>query len=639
MWVTRAVVAYVRTTHMMRFPLIACTALLPLWIMAAFLVLAFGVARADLPREAQTAVDQGLAAIQKQDFAQANQCLQSACKKAPAADVYVSLGQAEAKIPGREMRAICWLGAYLAARPTAPDAAAVRSEIDSLQAKSRAKILAVIQSAEDVVRQMPSGEDRDRALQRLASIWESWGDETRAQKVIDLIDGPSPKSDALSNLATAYAEKAGKQFEAGDLPGSQVSLVSAQKAAQQQHDMYPRSESFPQYRIAMAHLTIARQEIRTGDITGAHASMAVALGIADSINDEWCSETKAAIATTEIGLGRVHLKSGDTPGSRESFAHALKLADFVQRPNEKYELLMDMADAQTKAGDLEGARASLVAALPLVTVYNDAGHARMEIVRAQVKAGDLVAAKKTADLIVEGEPSWKYDARRAIAEGQIRAHDLDGARKSLVSALAAVELYKNNGQGKFEAQRMIADAQIRAGATADALVTLATASKTADLLFGNSDQKSWAQQGIAEAQFKAGDKSSALKTASLIQNADVQSKTMSELAGSPNSIASIYSEPLEFPRQSEMLDLSSTITADAWIWMLHESFDAPWFTAYPDFSNYMAMADLILKTPVKNGMQRRYHPMDNVSSLIEVSSCMATAQNQVDEMLKLQFKK
>jgi hypothetical protein len=624
---------------MIRLLLIGYSAVVPLFLATVFLLLAFGTARADLPPAAQTAVDQELAAIQKQDFAQANQCFQRACDKAPAADVYASLGQAEAKIPGRELRAICWLSAYLASKPTAPDAAAVRSEIDSLQAKSRAKILVLIQSAEDGVRQMPSGETRDRALQRVAGIWESWGDETRARKIIDLIDGPSPKSDALSILATAYAEKAGKQFEAGDLAGSQDSLASAQNAEKQPHLMYPLSDWFPEYRIAMAHLVIARQQIRTEDLPGAHASMAAAQAIADSIKDEWCSETKAAIATTEIGLGRVQLKSGNTAGARETFAQALKLAVLVQSPNEKYELLMDMADAQTKAGDLEDARASLAAVLPLVTVYNDAGHARMEIVRAQVKAGDLAAAQKTADLIIEGEPSWKYDARSAIAEGQIKAGDLVGARKSLAAALEAVELYKNNGQGKFEAQRQVADAQIRAGDSAGALVTLTAASKTADLLFGNSDQKSWAQQGIAEAQFKAGDKTAALKTAGLIQNADVKSKTMSELAGSPNDIASIHSEPLEVPRQSEMLQLSSLITADAWVGMVEEGFNAPWFTAYPDFSNYMAMADLILKTPVRNGIQRAYHPMDKVSSLIEVGSCMAAAQSQVDDMLQSQFKK
>lgn len=606
---------------------------------AAFLGIGFtgpGV-RADLPEKAQFAVNQGLAATQQQDYAQANQCFQTARQEAPAADVYASIGQAEAKIPGRELRAICWLSAYLAAKPTAPDAAAVKQQVDSLQAKNRAKILALIQLTEETAQQMPADEDRDHALQSVAILWESWDDYARAQKIIDLINGMGPKSDALSTLATAFAEKAGKQFEAGDAAGSQESLASAQKAIDQ--IPWPADKSYPRYRIAMTYLVIARQQVRTGDFAGAKASMVTAQQTSDGLEDSDHSHSESSIATTEIGLGRAQLKSGDVAGARETFALALKIGDLVQRPNEKYELLMDMADAQMKAGDLTGARASLIAALPLVTIYNDAGHARMEIARAQVKAGDLVAAQKTADLIVEGEPSWIFDARTAIAEGQIKAGDLAGARKSLAMAFAVVDHYKSNGQGKIEAQRQLADAQIRAGAHADALVTLTAALKTADLIFANSDQKSWAQQAIAEAQFKAGDKAAALKTASLIQNADVKSKTLQVLAGSPNDIPSIRYERMELPKQSEILGLSWKVDADSWEWMVRDGFSEPWFTAYPDFSNYMAMADQLLKAPVRNGLQPSYHQMNKVESLIEVARCMVPAQSRVDDVLKMQFKK
>ena len=614
--------------------------LMPLRVLLAVLALRLplNTAHAELPPAAEAAVDQGLVAIQKQDFMLANQCLQSAREKAPSADVCASFGQAEAKIPGRELRAICWLGAYLAAKPAAADAAAVRGQIDLLQSKSRAKILALIQLAEESAKQMPPGEARDEACQRVAGIWESWGDETRARKVVDLIADPNSKANALSGLATAYADKAGKQFEAGDLARSRDSLVSAQNAVQQRHEMYALSDSFPQYRIAMAHLEIARQQIRTSDLPGARASIAAAQAIADSISDEWHSEIEGEIATIEIGMGRLQLKTGDAAGSRESFAQAVKLADLVQKPNEKYDLLMDMADAQTKAGDLEGARASLAEALPLVIIYGDPGHARIEIVRAQVKSGDLAAAQKTADIIVKGQPSLKYDAGRAIAEGQIKAGDLAGARKSLAAALEVVESYQNNGEGKFDAERMVADAQIRAGDSAGALDTLALATKTADLLYTNSVQKSFARQGIAEAQFKAGNKAAALKTASLIQNAIIKVKTMSEIGGSPNNIASIYSEPFTFLRRSEFLELSSSIDANGWIRTLQENFDHPWFTVYPDFSNYMGMATL--STPVvAEGIQESHHPMDKVSALMEIGSCMASDQIRVDEMLKSQFKK
>ena len=90
---------------------------------------------------------------------------------------------------------------------------------------------------------------------------------------------------------------------------------------------------------------------------------------------------------------------------------------------------------------------------------------------------------------------------------------------------------------------------------------------------------------------------------------------------------------------SEILGMPSSINADSWVMMFQEYLDAPWFTAYPDFSNYMAMADQILKTPVRNGAQRAYHPMDKVASLIEIASAMANAQRGVNTFLKMQFKK
>ena len=607
---------------------------LPLTTVIASLI-ALGLAHADISPETQAAIDQGLSALQTQNFSSAGACFQKARALGPASEVDSSIGQAEAKIPGRELRAICWLGAYLAAKPTATDAEAVKREIDSLQTKSQTRILALVQSAEDAAQGMPSGEPRDQALRSVAGLWESLDDETHARKTIDLIDSKGPKSDAFSTLACAYAEKAAKQFEQVDLAGMQRSLDQAQSMVQ----LMAFQDTYPQYRIAMAHLTIARQQVRTGDFSGARASMVAAQEIGDAITDNWHSEIDAAVTTAEIGLGRAQLKTGDAAGARETFALALKKADAVQRPNEKYDVLMDMADAQTKAGDLVDARASLATALPLVTVYNDAGHARMEIVRAQVKAGDLAAAQTTADLITEGNPSWRNDARIAIAEGQIKAGALEGARKSLGAALAAADLYENKGQGKFQAQRLIADAQTRAGDPTGALATLAAASKTADLLFPEADQKAWAQQGIAEQQFKAGDKAAAMETARLIKNADIQSETMRQLAGSPADIPSIHSEPMEPPRQSEVLGLSARINVDAWVWMLHENFDAPWFTAYSDFSDYMAMADQMQKTPVRNGPQAAVRPLDKTSALIIVGLRMTAAQHRVNECLRLQFKK
>lgn len=64
---------------------------------------------------------------------------EEARKLAPEAPViYLNLGLAESRIPGRELRAIAWFGAYLAANPTAPNAAAVKEQIAVLDVKTKA---------------------------------------------------------------------------------------------------------------------------------------------------------------------------------------------------------------------------------------------------------------------------------------------------------------------------------------------------------------------------------------------------------------------------------------------------------------------------------------------------------------------
>lgn len=47
----------------------------------------------------------------------------------------LNLGLAEAQLPGHELRAICWLEAYLATVPDAANAPAVRKQIASLKLK------------------------------------------------------------------------------------------------------------------------------------------------------------------------------------------------------------------------------------------------------------------------------------------------------------------------------------------------------------------------------------------------------------------------------------------------------------------------------------------------------------------------
>jgi hypothetical protein len=153
-------------------------------VISAALLLGWNIsaALADLPPDAQSSVDQQLAAIQKQDYVLAWTYFQEACRRADAADVYSTLGQAEAKIPGRELRAICWLGAYLAEKPSAPDVAIVRNQMDAMHIRIQDRILALVQFTQQATQEMPEGQDRDYALRSVASLGESLGNLLRPER-------------------------------------------------------------------------------------------------------------------------------------------------------------------------------------------------------------------------------------------------------------------------------------------------------------------------------------------------------------------------------------------------------------------------------------------------------------------------
>ena len=92
-----------------------------------FAALAQTTAPTALPPAAQEALNKGIIAAKVPDYPLAIRYFEEARKLAPAAPViFMNLGIAESKMPGRELRAIAWFGAYLAAVPDAPNAAAVK---------------------------------------------------------------------------------------------------------------------------------------------------------------------------------------------------------------------------------------------------------------------------------------------------------------------------------------------------------------------------------------------------------------------------------------------------------------------------------------------------------------------------------
>jgi len=175
-----------------------------------------------LPPAAQEALNKGVIAAKLPDYLLAIRYFEEARQLAPSApEVFYNLGLAESKIPGRELRAMAWFGAYLTAYPHAPNAAAVKEPIAVLEVRSQSNLSRLIQTVQDAAGQIPQdhemptmGRDKEHILYQVSNLWARSGDIARAQKIAELIVESTNWRDY------AYEAIASAQFEAGDIAGA-----------------------------------------------------------------------------------------------------------------------------------------------------------------------------------------------------------------------------------------------------------------------------------------------------------------------------------------------------------------------------------------------------------------------------------
>jgi len=224
-------------------------------------------APAPLPPAAQEALSKGIMAAKVPDYPLAIRYFEAARKAAPEAPVvFLNLGIAESKIPGRELRAIAWFGAYLAAYPDAPNAAAVREQIAVLDVRNQSNVSRLIKTAQeaaDLIREASS-----LPFLNLAEVQIKAGDKSGARRNLasaqaheDPMQGdPRVRSGQFVWIAT-------DQIKVGDDVGAWSTLMSARKAADRITED-PRYKADEQYDIASA-------QIRAGDIAGAQGTLAI----------------------------------------------------------------------------------------------------------------------------------------------------------------------------------------------------------------------------------------------------------------------------------------------------------------------------------------------------------------------------
>jgi hypothetical protein len=165
---------------------------------------------------AQGALNKGIIAAKVPDYLLAIRYFEDARKLAPDAPIiYFNLGLAESKIPGRELRAMAWFGAYLAANPNAPNAAVVKEQITVVEVRHQSNVSRLIKTVQDAAKQ--TSDFKDENLRFVAKLWAEAGDITAAVKITDLIGDTLYKRRAQRDITDVYTETGMPTQNAGAL--------------------------------------------------------------------------------------------------------------------------------------------------------------------------------------------------------------------------------------------------------------------------------------------------------------------------------------------------------------------------------------------------------------------------------------
>lgn len=432
------------------------------------------VAQEALNSAAQQAVQLGLSAAKQGDYLAAINHFQEALRLAPnASEIFFYLGVAEARIPGRELRAICWLGAYLSARPKGPDAEAVRNQISKLKVAHQKTLSLVLKSVADAAR---FSELKGPSMRDVARRWASIGDLTAALQVAaNLAELPDSQ-------AEAYAAIAEVQAKSREISGAIKTT-------------YLIADSQPAKGLAWRY--IVRSQVAV-DLAGAQKTIE---GIQDPTTKD---ATKRILSEFQARIGNV---SG-----------ALKTAESIQDADIQGSTRHEIVLMQVDAGDLDGA----LNTAKLIPAWVDQSAALYHVTLSQARKGNIDEALKTAALC----PSHRLsDLQSRIAEIQAERGDFAGALRTT----DLVEKDKQDYHARSMVQAAIAQAQMNGGDGPGARKSLASSRQSAVLL-PDSDRKSKVLRRIATLQAQNGDLAGALTVADQIQSVYWKAQTQGEMA-------------------------------------------------------------------------------------------------------------
>ncbi len=483
------------------------------FILTGFLILAVSstspvlaqTSGSTLPPKAQAAYERGTAAAEQGEWALAVKYFNEAQKAAPESpEVLFNLAFACSNAGGRDILAIAWFRAYLAAAPDAPDAPEVRKEIVNLEVKVEAAMQKLIRGGKEMAAGIVDDDDDDfnwksYAYRDIAIAQVTMHDMAGAKETVALIPGPDDGRE--SNV---YSVMALRLADAGDFAGAKEAAKQVKAAFGFMPAIYWRGN---------AYKYIAAAQAKEGDIAGAKET-ATLIGTEDLFDDYWKSVAFLDVASAQA-------KSGNRAGAKESIEVAKRAgARITDADAYRFQAYEHIAQTQLDVGDAAGARESLAVAKEAAARIEWSKHTQyIRLAELQARAGDTVAAQESIALAKKAMAQITNDrdlpkVYSNIATAQAEAGDIAGAQESI--ALAKEAAARITGHADMsEAYSSIAKVQAKAGDIAGAQESIALAEEEA-ALYKESYGNARAYSEVAKAQAEIGDIRKACQTLELI---------------------------------------------------------------------------------------------------------------------------
>jgi hypothetical protein len=270
-----------------------------------------------------------MAAGKQENYAIAIKYFDEARRAAPGnPEILFNLGVAESRIPGRELRAVCWFADYLTVTTDTTNAAVVRKEIRDLQVQNQANLCRFIQSIQNDA--MQQRDDRSKFDHTVEVLGRAQAEELH----IDPKETLTP--DAIAN---ALIKAAGLWVRAGYMDKAYAII-----------DVVPEGMEYSKQQIKRE---VAIGRAKSGDIAGARRIIdTIPKNAQDELGLRCKDEALAWVAAAEAKAGNLSnaiTMARTLDNDRQTDVYDI---DVAVTPDQAFS---ETAQAQARDGDFAGA--------------------------------------------------------------------------------------------------------------------------------------------------------------------------------------------------------------------------------------------------------------------------------------------